>query len=315
MGVLDEVRGGCARVAALATRVRVRRDRLPAYATALPLRGTTAFDTPHVGDTEATLTYAVTLNAINFGSGYFPHLRKLPGMSGYFTVATRLRERFVDGGPLSAAELALVSARDCAAIFGQETDHGPVAELMALFARALEDLGRLLLERYDGRFAALVEAAGHSAERLVVLLTEMAFFRDVTPYRGDPVPFYKRAQLVPADLARMLGGRGLGRFDDLARLTIFADNLVPHVLRVDGILDYDADLGGRIDAGELIEPASEEEVEIRASALHAVELLAEHVRGSERQVTAMELDSLLWQRGQQPAYKARPRHRTRTVFY
>jgi transposase len=30
---------------------------------------------------------------------------------------------------------------------------------------------------------------------------------------------------------------------------------------------------------------------------------------------AMGLDYLLWNRGQQPYYKARPRHRTRTVFY
>jgi hypothetical protein len=27
------------------------------------------------------------------------------------------------------------------------------------------------------------------------------------------------------------------------------------------------------------------------------------------------LDAWLWNRGQEPRYKARPRHRTRTVFY
>jgi hypothetical protein len=36
---------------------------------------------------------------------------------------------------------------------------------------------------------------------------------------------------------------------------------------------------------------------------------------SGRRATAAELDHLLWNRGQQPLYKSRPRHRTRTVFY
>ena len=39
--------------------------------------------------------------------------------------------------------------------------------------------------------------------------------------------FYKRAQIVASDLALA----GVAEFDDLDRLTIFADNLVPHVLR------------------------------------------------------------------------------------
>jgi len=29
----------------------------------------------------------------------------------------------------------------------------------------------------------------------------------------------------------------------------------------------------------------------------------------------MQLDYVLWNRGQEPAYKARPRHRTRSVYY
>ena len=31
-------------------------------------------------------------------------------------------------------------------------------------------------------------------------------------------------------------------FDDLRRLTMFADNLVPHVLRIEGVLHYSPDL-------------------------------------------------------------------------
>ena len=102
----------------------------------------------------------------------------------------------------------------------------------------------------------------------------------------------------------------MAEFDDLDRLTIFADNLVPHVLRVDGILTYAADLLERITSEELIPKGSREEIEIRAAALHAVELIA-----ARTTATPMQLDYLLWNRGQEATYKALPRHRTRTVFY
>ncbi len=93
------------------------------------------------------------------------------------------------------------------------------------------------------------------------------------------MPFYKRAQLAAADLALALDGAGPGAFDDLDRLTIFADNLVPHVLRVDGVLRYDDTLAARVAAGELLLPGEPSEVEIQAAAVHAVELLVAACRG------------------------------------
>lgn len=95
-------------------------------------------------------------------------------------------------------------------------------------------------------------------------------------------------------------------------LTMFADNLVPHVLRLDGVLTFAEDLVRRIEQGELIEHGSAEEVEIRADAVHAVEaIVAARADGS----CAAGIDELLWNRGQAPAYKARPRHRSRCTAY
>lgn len=187
---------------------------------------------------------------------------------------------------------------------------------MDRFAAALNDLGRLLIDSYSGSFSTLIESAGYSAEQLVRLLSAMPFFDDVADLRGRRVPFYKRAQLTAADLALGFEGQGWGRFDDLGELTIFADNLVPHVLRMDGILLYAPVLAARIDSEELIPAGSPEEVEIRAGALHAAELMAGELRQAGRPTTAMSIDFFLWNRGQQPSYKlAKPRHRTRTVFY
>ncbi len=317
MSILDDVREGCRAAAEEASHVRIRRERLAEYAAALPEeRLRPALDREHhfIGTPPETVAYFLTLDAINFGSGYFPFLRKLPGHSGYFTIATALKQRFEARGPFTASELASIQPDDCADTFHQALD-GPIAELMALFADALNELGGHLLDRYRGQPTGLVEAASGSAERLVGLLSELSFFRDVQAYRGRSAPLYKRAQLAAADLSLALNGQGLGAFHDLDRLTIFADNLVPHVLRWDGLLEYGPDLAKRIDQENLIAAGSEEEIEIRACAVHTAELLVDHLNALGRPTTAMQLDYLLWNRGQRPEYKAHPRHRARSIFY
>ncbi len=316
---LERVREQAAEVADNAARVTVVRERIQSYGAQL---AGDSFASPaldpdshYLGEGEGTLAFIVTLDAINFGSGYFPHLRKRAGKSGYFTVATALTEHFRRHGPWDAQGLLALNPERCAQVFGQDLGHPPLAELMTLFSRALNDLGRFLEERHRGSFRRLVEHAQGRATVLVSELARMPLFNDVARYNGVEVPFFKRAQLTSADLSLAFGGRGVGAFDDLHRLTIFADNLVPHVLRCDGILEYDPALAHAVDAGELIPAGSPEEVEIRACAVHAVELVVDELRQQGRRATAMHLDYLLWNRGQGKEYKARPRHRTRTPFY
>ncbi len=269
----------------------------------------------YAGAPEDTAAYILTLDAINFGSGYFPHLAKRPDHSGYFTIAVSLRESWEVEGPWSAQRLAEISDRDCARVMGQDPGVPEVAELMSLFSRALNQLGEFLLKRFDGDATGPIVAATRSAERLAEILIEMPLYRDVSRYAGFEVPFYKRAQLTAADLAAAFEGQGHGAFSDLDQLTIFADNLVPHVLRREGVLVYARALAERIDAGELIEAGSPEEVEIRAAAVHAGECCVERLRAAGVEATAHQLDAALWSRGQLPAMKAHPRHRARSTHY
>ena len=78
---------------------------------------------------------------------------------------------------------------------------------------------------------------------------------------------------------------------------------------------YSAELESRVDAEELLEAGSPEEVEIRAGAVHAVERCVAALRAAGVRTSARELDTALWTRGQLPEIKAHPRHRTRTTFY
>jgi hypothetical protein len=315
MGVLDDIRSRCASVAARADLVQVDHDRLAELALEVGpvVRAGHASGDPGrdrlEGGVERTVSYVVALDAVNFGSGWFPVLRKRPGLSGYHTVAAAFREHVDTEGVLSADWLSSVTAADCCELFGQDPG-SEAAELMALFADAWNQLGALLLSVYDGSATSLVESAERSAERLVEVLRQMPAFEDRRTYRGIDVPFYKRAQITSADLDGAFDGAGPGRFDDLDRLTMFADNLVPHVLRVEGVLVLDPSLVDHIDRGELVEEGSEAEVELRAVAVHAVEVLAEMAG-----VTPAALDHHLWTRGGDERYKSVPRHRTRTTSY
>ena len=315
---LDAIREACAWVADVAEHVRVGGDPA-AYARSFDLAriARPTWDDAHhfVGPEPDVVAYVVALDTVNFGSGWFPQLRKRAGASGYFTLSTALADRFRLVGPLAATELEAMDAVTVAAIFGQGLDDPASAELMERFADAWRQLGGLLLERYDGSPCHLVEAAGGSAEGLLRILSRMPAFRDVSTYRGRAVPLYKRGQIMASDLALALGGRGLGAFHDLDRLTIFADDLVPHVLHVDGILAYRDDLRRQIGRGELLSAGSPPEVEIRAVAVHAVERMVQALRADGVAIAARDLDVALWNRGQASRYRELPRHRTRTVFY
>lgn len=320
MTIFTDIRDGCRHVAEHARFVRIDPARLADYARGFPVAelGKATLDpvTHYVGQGKDTLLFVLALDAINFGSGYFPHLKKRAGMSGYFTVAAGLNAWFRAEGTPTAERLTSLSRSECARIFGQEDGNAVALELMGLFATALRDLGALLLARFDGEAVRLVETAGHKAARLIRILRQMPYFDDVAIWQGRAVPFMKRAQLTAADLGLAFEQKGWGRFDDLDELTIFADNLVPHVLRVDGVLTYDPALLARIEAGEVLRAGSPEEIEIRAAALHAVELLKDHLRAAGHAgITSMALDYLLWNRGQAERYKSAARHRARCVFY
>src|ERR1051325_7373291 len=171
MSIFDEIRDGCRHVAENAAKVRIDAARLAGYARDFPVAdiGVATLDpaTHYLGHGKDTLAFVLMVDAVNFGSGYFPHMRKRPGHSGYFTVAAGLNDWFQAEGVPSAARLAKLGQSDCARIFGQDLGSPLAAELMGLFARALNDLGALLLARFDGDCARLVESAEHKAEKLV----------------------------------------------------------------------------------------------------------------------------------------------------
>lgn len=319
--LLSQVRSTCRKVSKDAYYVRINEEIIQNYINSLPIKEFQEAELdPNIhflNHAKDTLSYIVTLDAINFGSGYFPYL-KMPAniSSGYYTIALSLTNYYKEHSPLSAEDLENIDTGQCARIFGQELNNTPVTELMYLYANALNSLGTYLNQKFEGSFARLIESAESSAEKLIRLLIEMPYFNDVSLYRNLAVPFFKRAQIMVADLCLAFKGKGFGYFIDIDDLTIFADNVVPHVLRIDKILQYREVLEKRINSGSLISTGSVEEVEIRACAIHASELIVQQLRKIGININAMHLDYILWNKGQNDYYRRiLPRHKTKTIFY
>ena len=271
------------------------------------------------GKGEDTVSYLLVLDSLNFcfwpapGKARWEIKYESSKLSGYYGLAACLKRAVESGSPIIQAEyLAELTPSKLKQIL---SGHG-VLPLMEHRLHILIELGQLMLEEYGGHAFKLVEAAGKSAVRLARLLAEkLTSFRDVAKYQGHEVFFYKRAQIFAADLYGAFDGKDWGSFTDIDNLTAFADYKLPQVLRHLGIFHYARALAQKVDQEIYLEAQSPEEVEIRANTIWAVELIRLELERMGRGLRAFEIDSILWNLGQHAAFKAKPYHRTLTIFY
>ena len=250
-------------------------------------------------DREATAAYILALDSINFGSGYFTIARECGIDLEYAVIAGGLKKSFERGAFKTPEQWIAITAHDFSHMISVPLGRHPeLDKLLHSFETHLRETGNIITAEYGGKVLNLIEACNGSALKLANIAAGWKGFHDVHAYKGRNVPILKRAQILAADLNLALGG-----LRDIDKLTIFADNMVPHVLRCDGILAYTSD--------EVISCGSEKEVEIRACAIHVVELMKQHAKG----LTAVNLDHMLWHRGYEPElYRQKP-HRTLGVWY
>ncbi len=270
-------------------------------------------------DTEESVHWIFALDVLNHcfwpdpGEPVWTVIYKGEPYSGYWGLAASLKRAQEQGLPVTDPHfLSGISARDLAEIFsGQGT--------IPMFEQRLKNLreaGSIILSELGGDITSLVDAASGSAVGLVGrIVSHFPSFRDEALYRDRRVYFWKRAQIFASDLFTAFGGNKWGKFNDIERLTAFADYKLPQVLRELGIISYHRGLAARVEAMEQLQPGSEEEVEIRAMTVWAVEELRKGFQEHGRKLTSPRVDNWLWQLGQRDAFRKRPFHRCRTIFY
>lgn len=320
----EQVRRIAEKVASSSQHVKINREKISGYGAMLlggkpiirNMDAENAFDADiHFvdrNDPVRTASYFLMLDTINFGSGYFKDLQKIGIDFEYAYFAKKLKLAFLSGHMNAPVKWALASTADMHEIFAVPKGLSTHADnLMRDFAACLQITGRHMMQEYGGDVGKLLDAAGNSAIALVDIVGAWESFKGGFDYNGESVFLFKRAQILAADLSL-----ALGIFDDTAELTAFADNMIPHVLHHDGILEYAPFLERKIKKHELIPAGSMEEIEMLCCAVHAVELIRKDLeRQGAGHVSAMNVDHLLWHRGYQADIYQFPAHQTKSIWY
>lgn len=182
--------------------------------------------------------------------------------------------------------------------------------------KILRGIGVNMVAKYGGKASNLIAEANGDAQRLVELIVrDFPSFSDTSLYKEREIYFYKRAQLLVADIYQIFDGKSFGDLSGVDQLTACADYKLPQILRKSGILEYATELAEKVDDKREIPHNSPEEIEIRANTIWAVEFIKEEVQKRSPHILSFEVNDHLWLATQEKYPDDKPYHRTRTTAY
>jgi hypothetical protein len=284
----------------------------------------TAHPAPTMLDPEGRAMFHLVQAALAFGSGWCTRFRGPEGRAN--ALADSLRGQFERAGAPSASLLSRIKPSDCERIllagasaesaagseqpFGAEGAAAP--ELIELQARALRDLGRHLESHHGGQALRFLADTGGRLQGLLECCSALPFFHDVQRYRGVEVPFLARSQRLGLELAAEFRDSSFAGWSEYELYAISSDPVLIGILVAGGVLRPEQGIMARLVAGEAIPAHSEREIELRAAAIVAVELMVHALRRDGRPATALGVDA--WLRAQS-GWRDAARPRVRTVSY
>lgn len=196
-------------------------------------------------------------------------------------------------------------------------------------ARLVREIGCRLSEKQMS-FVQFVQNTPSCSLLVKAIIDTFEGFRDQAIYKGRQTFFYKRAQILVADLVGAYDDFGQARPDlqssiptltNHGDLTMFADYRVPQILRHRGIFVYSETLANAIDSETELAYSSELEVELRAATITTVDRIFAKAQecGSDKLkqqlVYAFQVDWILWQLGEKSLAEMLPHHKVLSIYY
>ncbi|CAH1761200.1 4754_t:CDS:10 [Entrophospora sp. SA101] len=165
---------------------------------------------------------------------------------------------------------------------------------------SIREAGKVLVEKFGGSFVNCITRANKSAANLLKIITEnFNSFRDESNFQGRKVFFYKRAQILIADIWACFEGKELGEFHDIDKITI-----VPQALYHLGALSYSPSLLNLLESFTLIPHDSRPEIEIRDN--DGDNGSSSNSSSSSGGINAIILDYFIWDFASQNKHKLSP---------
>ncbi|MBI5148025.1 MAG: hypothetical protein HZA37_02635 [Parcubacteria group bacterium] len=264
---------------------------------------------------KALLDYLILLDSLNFcfwsKKERWLFIYRGRTYNGYFALSLALKKFFEENPEKGSIDyFPEISFKEFKAILGG----GKGLLFLRERWRIARAVSRILLKKYGGVEKFILSVGGRLSVLVPKIAGELFSFNDVVRYRGKKVYLWKRAQITAADIWGAFGGRGIGHFQDLDYLTAFADYKLPQILYFWGILEYSEKLKNKIERRTIIPAGSEEEIEIRAATVAAVELLRKELAQRGKRLYPFQVDWILWDKSQRIKMKS-PYHLTKTWFY
>jgi hypothetical protein len=230
--------------------------------------------------------------------------------NGAWGLITNLVKVLLNGRmKLDSQEWAIMTRKKLASILNEG---GIEIPLLGERLKIIREMGEVLEAKFSGQVVNLVNASrGDALELLNSIIINFPSFRDTEAYKSKEIYFYKRAQLLVADICNNLGFN----VKNFEQFTACADYKIPQVLRRLKILKYSPELFQKVDQKILIPRGSEEEIEIRANTIWAVEYIKETLRYKIPEIKSIEINDHLWLLGQNKSPDDLPYHRTITTAY
>ncbi|XP_017475364.1 PREDICTED: UPF0553 protein C9orf64 [Rhagoletis zephyria] len=252
---------------------------------------------------------------------------KVNGYTGYFALCAAINRAIAEGIDITnSAFYSKIDSETLRHVF--RSDDGQTT--VPLFEKrivCLQEVGKRLMENWQGKFENVVRAAENSAARLLELIvTEFPCFRDEADYEGKRVSLYKRAQILIGDIWSCFHGKELGAFNDLEKITMFADYRVPQVLIHFGSLEYKPELLYLLSKDTILENGDPREVEIRGASIYIVEQVKDEILQkvnrkeielNKEYINSILIDHFLWDYRRKHADELEhiPFHKVLSVYY
>ncbi|KAK5647026.1 hypothetical protein RI129_005490 [Pyrocoelia pectoralis] len=244
------------------------------------------------------------------------------GKSGYFALCTAINRAVKENVDiLNPKFYSTITREQLAKVL--RSDNSTEIPLLNERVISLHEVGASLLETFQGSFKNCVLQAKNSSTSLLKIITDnFKCYRDEAVYKGHEVSFYKRAQILVADIWACYKNKGLGNFNDIGEMTMFADYRVPQSLLYYNVLNYSGDLINVLNDESILENGNEMEVEIRGCSIEAVNLLCNYIEqriDSNKKVNAILIDHFLWDfrrsHAKEIVQKKLPFHKTFCIYY
>jgi hypothetical protein len=98
--------------------------------------------------------------------------------------------------------------------------------------KILREIGLNMTAKFGGKAKNLLAEASGDAQKLLELIVQnFPSFLDIATYKEKEIYFYKRAQLLVADIFQIFGGKNFGALGNMDQITACADYKLPLILR------------------------------------------------------------------------------------